>query len=113
MNRGIGTTITVAQARQAAAQARLAHGPGHRGRAEHISGLDHRHGDFPPLTQMKIAMFPIGNCAINRQFRREGRRDALAHKLNILSHRMRRKRQVCAIVSAAEADFLPKVFIAE
>ncbi len=111
MNRGIGTTIEVAQARQAAAQARLvmvqSTGAAQNTYLALISAMG-----ISPLTQIKVAdvsdrkLSPSMGGSVEKIIS-----DALARRPDILAAYAAQKASL-AIVSAAEADFLPKVFIA-
>ena len=111
MKRGIGTAIEVAQARQATAQARLvmiqATGAAQNAYLSLISAMG-----ISPLTQIKVA--DVSDRKLSPEM--AGSVDkviftALARRPDILAAYAAQKASL-ANVRAAEAEFLPKVFVA-
>ncbi len=110
MKRGIGTTVEVAQARQATAQARLAMiqatGAAQNAYLALISAMG-----ISPLTQIKVA--DVSDRKLSPTLAGSAEKilsEALARRPDILAAYAAQKASL-ANVAAAEADFLPKVFV--
>ncbi len=110
MKRGIGTTVEVAQARQATAQARLAMiqstGAAQNAYLALISAMG-----ISPLTQIKVA--DVSDRKLSPTLAGSAEKilsEALARRPDILAAYAAQKASM-ANVAAAEADFLPKLFI--
>ena len=111
MKRGIGTAIEVAQARQATAQARLvmiqATGAAQNAYLTLISAMG-----ISPLTQIKVA--GVSDRRLSPELAGSAERvisAALARRPDILAAYAAQKASLAG-VRAAEAEFLPKVFVA-
>lgn len=111
MKRGIGTAIEVAQARQATAQARLvmiqATGAAQNAYLTLISAMG-----ISPLTQIKVA--DVSDRRLSPELAGSAEKIlsvALARRPDILAAYAAQKASLAG-VRAAEAEFLPKVFVA-
>jgi len=110
MKRGVGTTVEVAQARQAEAQARLVKIQAEGAAQNAYLGLLSAMG-ISPLTQIKVA--DVSNRKLSPAMAGSVEKiiaDALARRPDVLAAYAAQKAAL-ANVQAAQAEFLPKFFL--